>query len=149
MGRSYLSFSFVRLNCNLLCSCEVCFFWFFSGNKDVGTEGTRELGRTPWVDRYDLLPIVPAAIGSLFVFATSFWYTSNSLYQYVSCACSVSVGCCLGSTRFHVLFFTAVGSCTFVFSGFIRSFYLAHLFYYLWYQVYHHLSIYRHWYPPI
>jgi hypothetical protein len=55
----------------------------------------------------------------------------------VLCACSVYVGCCLGSTRLHVLFFTAVGSCSFVFSGFIRSFYLAHLFFYLWYQVYH------------
>ena len=31
------------------------FFWFFSGNKGLGTEGSRELGRTPWVDSSDLL----------------------------------------------------------------------------------------------
>jgi hypothetical protein len=36
------------------------------------TEGTRELGRTPGLDWYDLLPVVPAAFGSLFIFATSF-----------------------------------------------------------------------------
>jgi hypothetical protein len=147
MGRSYLSFRFVRLNCHLLSSCEVCFFgsspeikiWYWR-HKRIGQN---TMSRFVWF-----------AVNS----SCCIWLLVRICYQfliheqfpltYVLCACSVSVGCCLGSTRFHVLFFTAVGSCSFVFSGFIRSFYLAHLFYYLWYQIYH-LSIYVHWYPSI
>ena len=71
MDSSYKSYSFVRLNCHLLCSCVVCFFGS-SEKKGLVTGGTRDLGRTSWVDSYNLRPIVPAAFGSLFVVAISF-----------------------------------------------------------------------------
>ena len=123
------------------------FFWFFSGNKDLGTKGTRELGKTPWVDSYDLLPIVLAAFGSLFVFATSFWYTSNSLYHtcYVLVLYLLDVGLVqLGSMSsfslrwVHVpLFFPD----SFVLSTWLISSTI--------FGTRYIISIYPHWYPPI